>query len=271
MIIFAHIIITIIKMKQIKLLLGLSFCLLSVAVQAQEHPDSSDVEEFTVKGVSFLMVAVEGGTFKMGATSEQTSDASEEEKPVHEVTLSTFYIAETEVTQELWQAVMGYNPSHFKGKLRPVENVSWDDCQDFLHELSALTGRHFRLPTEAEWEYAARGGNMSTNHKYSGGNSIYNIGWCNSNSVSQTRIVGTKRPNGLGIYDMSGNVWEWCQDWYGAYRSESQTDPTGPSTGYYRVRRGGGWGGSSRVCRVSARYSSSPSSASSFLGLRLAL
>ncbi len=208
--------------------------------------------EFDLYGVKFKMVTVEGGKFTMGATTEQGYDASDDESPVHQVTLSTFSIGETEVTQELWQAVMGSNPSHFNGGSygtnlqRPVEKVSWDDCQQFISKLNQMTGKQFRLPTEAEWEYAARGGNLSQGYKYSGSNNIDDVAWYWDNIPSQssgttgygTQTVATKQPNELGIYDMSGNVCEWCSDWYGSYSSAPKINPTGPVAGSYRVVRG---------------------------------
>lgn len=227
-------------------------------------------ETFTVNGVSFTMVRVEGGTFRMGATSEQVNSDSDE-KPVHSVTLSSYSIGQTEVTQALWKAVMGSNPSGFKGDNLPVENVSWNDCQTFIRKLNALTGRTFRLPTEAEWEFAARGGNESRGYQYSGSNNLGSVAWYSSNSGDKTHPVATKSANELGLYDMSGNVWEWCQDWYGSYSSSSQTNPTGPSAGSYRVNRGGSWSGSARGCRVANRYYCVPSFSFSSLGLRLAL
>ena len=231
-----------------------------------------ETQTITVNGVPFTMIAVEGGTFQMGATSEQGGDADIDEKPVHSVTLSDYYIGETEVTQELWQAVMGSNPSNFsENPQRPVEMVSWNDCQEFITQLNQLTGKNFRLPTEAEWEYAARGGDRSQGYKYSGSNTIGNVAWYGDNSNSQTHNVKTKSPNELGIYDMSGNVYEWCQDWYGSYSSGSQTNPTGPSSGYGRVYRGGGWFSYARGCRVSDRYYNNPGDAYYILGLRLCL
>ena len=227
-------------------------------------------EVITVNGVSFKMIGVEGGTFTMGATSEQGSDVFIDEKPAHQVTVSTFSIGETEVTQELWQAVMGSNPSNFKGTRRPVEQVSWEDCQNFIRELNSLTGRRFRLPTEAEWEYAARGGRKANGHKYAGSSSIDNVAWYDSNSGSQTHDVATKRANELGLYDMSGNVWEWCQDWYSDYSSGSQTNPKGPSSGSIRVIRGGCWYYFAWDGRVSLRGVKTPSSRYYYLGLRLA-
>ena len=213
------------------------------------------------------MVFVKGGTFTMGATSEQGSDAYSDETPTHSVTLSDFYIGKYEVTQAQWRAVMGNNPSYFKGDNLPVECVSWNDIQKFIKKLNAQTGKNFRLPTEAEWEYAARGGNQSRGYKYSGSNDRNNA-WYKDNSSSKTHPVGQKQPNELGIYDMSGNVWEWCQDWYGSYSSSSQTNHTGPSSGSARVLRGGGWSYFAWYCRVSFRYGS-PDSSSSDYGFRL--
>lgn len=228
--------------------------------------DEPNVETITVNGVSFKMIRVEGGTFWMGSYEE---DAYDNEKPVHQVTLYTFSIGETEVTQELWQAVMGSNPSKFRGSKHPVENVSWEDCQSFIRKLNSLTGRNFRLPTEAEWEYAARGGKKANGHKYAGSSAIDNVAWYDDNSGYRTHDVATKRANELGLYDMSGNVSEWCQDWYGDYSSGSQTNPTGASSGSYRVHRGGCWFYSARRCRVSSRSDISPSNRGSSLGLRL--
>ena len=164
---------------------------------------------------------------------------------------------------------MGSNPSNFKGAQNPVEQVSWNGCQEFISRLNSLTGRTFRLPTEAEWEYAARGGNKSLHYKYSGSDNIGNVAWCNGNSGSSTHAVGTKSPNELGIYDMSGNVWEWCSDWYGGYSAGAQTNPQGPSSGSDRVLRGGSWLSSARYCRVSNRNFNVPNSSNLNIGLRL--
>ena len=228
--------------------------------------------EFIINGVSFRMRDVEGGTFTMGATFEQGSEAYYDEKPTHSVTLSNFSIGETEVTQELWQAVMGSNPSHFSGTNLPVEMVSWNDCQTFIQKLNQLTGKNFRLPTEAEWEFAARGGTKSLGRKYSGTNyDIDNYVWYNGNSSSKTHPVGQKYSNELWLYDMSGNVSEWCQDLYDSYSSSAQTNPTGPASGSNRVFRGGSWDYNARYCRVSCRTRKSPTSCYSNLGLRLVL
>lgn len=225
----------------------------------------------TVNGIKYNMVWVEGGTFRMGATSEQDGDAYDNEKPVHSVTLCEYYIGKTEVTQALWKAVMGSNPSEFKGDNLPVENVSWYDCQEFIRKLNSLTGQNFRLPTEAEWEFACRGGNNSLGYKYSGSDSIDNVAWYDGNSGDKTHPVATKSANELGIYDMSGNVEEWCCDWYGDYTSGAQTNPKGPESGSLRVRRGGSWNYYARGCRSSLRYGYGPSHRFNFLGLRLAL
>lgn len=247
--------------------------------QAGAKPVDESTRSFTVNGVSFKMVRVDGGTFTMGATSEQGSDAYDDEKPAHHVTLSSYYIGETEVTQELWQAVMGSNPSYFSGAKKPVEQVSWDDCQKFIRKLNSLTGQNFRLPTEAEWEFAARGGNKSRGYKYAGSNTIDNVAWYYDNSYALgksspdygTHNVATKLPNELVLYDMSGNVWEWCSDLYGSYTSSSQTNPTGPSSGSGRVYRGGGWFIRAGDCRASARSITAPEHRGNYLGLRLAL
>ena len=230
---------------------------------------------FTIDNVKFTMIPVDGGTFTMGATSEQGSDASYCEKPTHSVTLSSFYMGETEVTQALWRAVMGNNPSYYSGSNRPVESVSWNDCQEFIAKLnqlcaSQLDGRRFRLPTEAEWEYAARGGTKSKGYKYSGSNTVGNVAWYVDNS-SSSHTVGAKQPNELGLYDMSGNVWEWCSDWFSDtyYSSSPQNNPTGPSTGLGPVFRGGGWFSIAVGCRVSHRTFMLPSSNDSSVGLRL--
>ena len=214
------------------------------------------------------MVHVAGGTFTMGGKGRNAWD---DEKPTHSVTLSNYYICKYEVTQALWRAVMGSNPSTFKGNNLPVEYVSWNDCQTFINRLNNYTGRNFRLPTEAEWEFAARGGNYSCHYKYSGSNNIGDVAWYYNNSDSRTHPVGTKQANELGLYDMSGNVCEWCSDWYGSYSSYSQNDPTGPNSGSYRVIRGGSWFNFDWGCRSSYRSDDSPGNRYYDLGLRLVL
>ena len=222
-------------------------------------------------GISIEMVKVEAGTFMMGATSEM-KDPDDDEKPVHQVILTNdYYMGKYEVTQALWEAVMGSNPSIFKGDNLPIETVSWNDCQEFISKLNSMTGRKFRLPTEAEWEYAARGGKKSRSYQYSGSSNISDVAWYDGNSGSKTHPVGTKQANELGIYDMSGNVYEWCQDWYGSYSSSSQTNPTGSVSGSDRVHRGGSWGSNARYCRSSFRCYNTPDFRNDYLGLRLVL
>ena len=216
------------------------------------------------------MVEVEGGTFTMGATYEQ--DISDnDEYPIHDVTLSSYKIGRYEVTQEEWEAVMGYDPASFVSPKRPVEFVSWDDCQDFIRKLNDITGMSFRMPTEAEWEFAARGGNSSNGYKYAGGDNVNKVGWNAVNSGGRTKEVGLKSPNELGLYDMTGNLWEWCSDWYGSYDGDEQTNPIGPGYGSSRVLRGGGWNGGDKNCRVSNRDGRKPDYSSDRLGLRLVL
>ena len=240
----------------------------------QANKDTPIIKTFYANGVSFDMVEVKGGTSRMGATSEQGSDADSDEEPVHSVTLSSYYIGKTEVTQALWKAVMGSSPSDtstLKVDNLPVERVSWNDCQEFIRKLNALTGQNFRLPTEAEWEFACRGGNNSRGYKYSGSNYIDNVAWYWDNSGKKTHPVATKLPNELGIYDMSGNVWEWCSDWYDKYSSGAQANPKGPESGSCRVFRGGGWGSYAGYCRSSNRGYNTPTHRHDRLGLRLAL
>jgi formylglycine-generating enzyme required for sulfatase activity len=200
------------------------------------------------------MVFVQGGTFRMGCTGEQGSDCHDDERPAHSVTLSNFYVGKYEVTQAQWKAVMGSNPSYFKGDNLPVEQVSWDDVQEFIRKLNAQTGKQYRLPTEAEWEYAARGGSKSGGYKYSGSSSIKNVAWFDEDwENGSPHLVGEKRPNELGIYDMSGNVYEWCSDWYGNYPASAQSNPVGASSGSNRVFRGGSWNGEATFCCVAYR------------------
>lgn len=203
---------------------------LTSSVGGGQSSSNGNVETFTVNGVTFEMVRVN----------------------------ESYSIGKTEVTQRLWQAVMGNNPSNFKGENRPVESVTWFECQDFCDRLSRLTGRIFRLPTEAEWEYAARGGSKSHGYEYSGGNDLYRVGWYWDNSDKMTHAVGQKVPNELGIYDMSGNVWEWCSDYYNGDSS-------------FRVDRGGGWHNDASYCRVAYRGYITPGDRHYGLGLRLAL
>ena len=231
-------------------------------------PAQAQTRTFTVKGVSFKMVFVKGGTFTMGATSEQGSDAHDNEKPTHRVTLSDYYIGQTEVTQALWKAVMGMGNERikwfkFKGNNLPVEFVSWGNCQKFIRKLNEMTeglrpnGRKFRLPTEAEWEFAARGGIKSRHTKYAGSNDVSSVAWCDylEQHRGSTHPVAQKSPNELGLYDMSGNVSEWCQDYAdGKYYNRSPSkNPCNKTESSYHVFRGGSWGFTAFFCRVSWR------------------
>ncbi|GAP73481.1 hypothetical protein SAMD00024442_96_3 [Candidatus Symbiothrix dinenymphae] len=245
-------------------------------------PPAGSLTEIS-SGLSFDMIGVAGGTFTMGATAEQGSDAADHESPTHSVTLSSYAIGKYEVTQKLWWDVKGSWPgtapsSYGEGDDYPMYNVSHNDIQSFLTALNTKTGKNYRLPTEAEWEYAARGGGESNSYKYSGSDELDDVAWRLDNIPSKspgtagygTQPVGTKAPNELGIYDMSGNLWEWCSDWDGDYSSDSQTNPTGAITGSRRVLRGGSWydnGG----CRVSFRYNFSPNSRAGHIGFRLVL
>ena len=238
-------------------------------------------ETFTVGGVSFNMVKVEAGTFTMGA-EDDSPDTYSFDKPAHQVTLTKdYFIGQTEVTKELWVAVMGgtppnySNPDHPNNDKVPISSVDWDLCQTFIAELNELTGLNFRLPTEAEWEFAARGGNKSQGYIYSGSNNINDVAWYSKpnpmdNPFVAPQPVAFKKANELDLYDMSGNVREWCQDWYGSYSSDEQINPAGPSFGEYRVTRGGSVYDFSNRCRVSSRMASSSINAQDF-GLRLAM
>lgn len=292
-------------MKRIFKVTSLVLLLMTVVpsiVLAQQSPERSHDNSLSinVKGVSFKMICVQGGTFTMGCTpnkkkksqnygvsqgqtsiSELSRDCWDCDTPAHKVTLSTYYIGETEVTQELWTTVMGSNPSYDKGDKFPVENVSWEDCQTFIRKLNELTGKKFRLPTEAEWEFAARGGTRSAGYKYSGSNNIKAVAWYDKHITAldkidagyekkalklikdlegdeavELHVVKTKKPNELGIYDMSGNVWEWCSDWWekNYYSDSAQSDPQGPSTGSLRVIRGGGCSSPYWMCCSTFRF-----------------
>ena len=244
-------------------------------------------KKYTVNGVSFEMVLVQPGKFTMGATSEMMNPW-DDEKPAHFVTLTKhYYLGKTVVTQALWKAVMGSNPARFNGKTfwksimgkeidnscdnRPVESVCWNACQEFITKLNMLTGQSFRLPTEAEWEFAARGGNQSRHCQFSGSDDFKEVAWYVMNSGNATHDVATKQPNELGLYDMSGNVWEWCEDWYGLYDGSEKTDPTGPATGVYRIARGGSWRVIPRRLRSCGRSYELPDISVDHLGFRLAL
>ena len=243
-------------------------------ITQEQISQSANKRHFDVYGAKFTMVQIDGGSFDMGATPEQGIYAAFDEKPSLQVTVSNYYIGETQVTQELWQAVMGDNPSHFKGNSLPVERVSWDECEDFIERLNAITGCVFRLPTEAEWEFAARGGNKTNHTKFAGANddSKSDVMWFKDNSKVKSHEVKSKVPNELGLYDMSGNVSEWCNDWYfNSYaNSGSRVNPTGPSFGTTKVYRGGSWDDKPLACRVSKRANMNPIYRNKLVGLRLA-
>jgi formylglycine-generating enzyme required for sulfatase activity len=242
------------------------------------------IAKSTIDSLGMVFVLVEGGTFQMGDMA-----GGGEETPVHSVTVSSFYLGKYEVTQRQWVALMGSNPSHFKGDNLPVEQVSWFEAVEFCNRLSVKEGLQpcytisgtsvscdfskngYRLPTEAEWEYAAKGGRSSRGYRYAGGNDVGAVGWYYGNSGWTTHAVGGKQANELGLYDMSGNVLEWCWDWYRGYSGGSQTDPRGPSSGQYRLLRGGSWGGSDgSSLRASLRAWYVPGYRVSSFGFRLA-
>ena len=232
---------------------------------------------FTVGNVTFKMMPVKGGTFMMGARDNDPY-VRPWESPAHEVTLSDYYIGETEVTQALWRAVMSSNPSWFSSAngyannlQRPVEKITYANCVSFITKLNQKTGKTFRLVTEAEWEFAARGGNRSKGYMYSGSDDLEEVGWHKGNSDDITHPVASKAPNELGIYDMSGNVEEWCSDWYGLYTYKPATNPIGPSSGDARIVRGGCWDQAFRMSRVTARHEGFPTSPNVHTGLRIAM
>ncbi len=274
--------------------------LVDSSAKVEEEKAIAEQKANKLKSIKENFVFVQGGTFPMGSSSGQS-----DEKPVHNVTVSSFYIGKTEVTQAQWTAVMGNNPSDFKGDKRPVECVSWYDAIVFCNKLSMMDGRTpaysvngktdpdtwgyipckgnsisgtitmntnangYRLPTEAEWEFAAWGGKKRKGYKYSGSDNLSTVAWYCDNSGDQTHDVAKKAPNELGLYDMSGNIWEWCWDWYGSYGSNAQTNPFGPSSGDCRVLRGGSWNYYSDVCRVAYRSYDDPGLRDCFMGFRL--
>ena len=227
-----------------------------------------EVRARTTDQTGIAMVFVKGGTFTMGCTSEQ-SNCYDDEKPVHQVTVSDFRMGKYEVTQKQWKEIMTNNPSRFKNcEDCPVEDVSWDDIQEFIKKLNLKSGKNYRLPTEAEWEYAARGGSAGSSTLYAGSNNIDEIAWYDDH---KTHPVGQKKPNELGLHDMTGNVWEWCNDWYGNYGSGNQSNPKGSSTGSSRVLRGGSWFDLARNCRVANRSYNNPVTRYYSYGFRLVL
>lgn len=240
-------------------------------ISHQQREVQTIARESVLRKIISNMVRIEGGTFTMGSESESIGNTFFAENPLHKVTISSFSLCRYEVTQEEWETVMGSNPSRFINTKCPVEKVSWEDCQLFIRKLNIMTGKEFRLPTEAEWEFAARGGNYSRGYTYSGGNVIDSVAWYIGNSDGQSHPVGQKCPNELGLYDMSGNVWEWCSDRAGEYNFSFQTDPVGPSSGINRINRGGSWRYGEEYCRVSLRGNHTPVVRNCNLGLRLAI
>lgn len=236
------------------------------------NPKPNDEDKvFTVNDVTFKMRKIEGGTFNMGTTTELGMGTNETPQHVVHIT-KPFWICETQVTQALWKSIMGNNPSKFTGNPNnPVERVSWNDCQEFIAKLNELTGEKFRLPTEAEWEFSARGGNKGQGTMYSGGANLKEVGWYVSNSGETTHAVAQKNCNELGLYDMSGNVSEWVNDYYSAYKAEQQTDPQGSVTGTYRVYRNGGFCDGAAKCRCAYRYPAAQTYKLNSLGFRLAM
>lgn len=287
-------------MKNLLKILTLAMCLLIMAsctedevsytpppIGSNPSVEDDDVAEtvkvFEVNGVVFRMTYIKGGSFTMGATSEHRTEAFDDELPTHQVTLKSFYMAQTEVTQSLWKAVMGesctptadtmrrWNEKNGLGDYYPAYYVSWDDCKSFIARLNSVTGERFSMPTEAQWEYAARGGKFRKSFRYSGGDTIDEVAWYYNNSGNALHPVASKYPNSLGLYDMTGSVWEWCSDWYAPYQGSSQTNPAGPSSGEERVNRGGGWKDFQRSCHISTRSANSPDESYPDLGLRLVL
>jgi formylglycine-generating enzyme required for sulfatase activity len=233
-------------------------------------PAAGSALDFTESKYGIEMTHVRGGTLMIGCTPEQEGDCYDYEEPAHSVTPGDFYIGKYEVTQAQWKAVMENNPSDFKGDNLPVENVSWDDAQEFIRKLNAATGKTYRLPSEAEWEYAARGGDKSRAYKYSGSNDAKEVAWHYENSEGRTHPVGTKRANELGIHDMSGNVWEWVYDLYANDDSTEPANHESRNEGSFRVIRGGGWGSYARGIRVSNYYNNGSGNHYNILGFRLA-
>ena len=245
--------------------------LVTMVVYADNVTDESleRLQVVVTDGVVIDLVYIPEGSFRMGATAEQGDDAADDEKPVHEVTLSPYYMATTECTQAVWEAVMGYNTSDTKGDNLPMTNVNVYECHEFIRALSKKTGYSFRLPTEAEWEYAARGGAASAKTKYSGSNNLSEVAWSSADGAQPHPVAG-KKPNELGLYDMSGNVYEICEDEYAPYQADAQTDPKGGSSDQ-QVFRGGGYISAPSDCRTTARICAPTDYRDAFIGFRLVI
>lgn len=252
------------------------FVLTVLPLYAKRHkpvvPDSLQLLEIRVNELSVRMHRVEGGAFVMGATAEQTDADVYTDKPAHLVVLSPYYIAETEVTERLWREVMPDHVSlHPRGyPTNPISYVTWMDCQEFIRRLDSITGIPFRLPTEAEWEFAARGGNQSKHYRFAGGHEADSVGWTNNNSGNWSHPVASKRPNELGLYDMTGNVSEWCEDWYAPYQLGSVPNPCVCDSGEYKIVRGGSYDECIANSHLSIRQWYTPQTSHGYIGFRLA-
>ncbi len=257
-------------------------CCMAISCKHEDDPESNisgkEKKTFDVSGVKFNMILVEGDTFTMGADTASDRDYWRDEVPVHKVILTDYYIGELEVTQALWKKVLGTVPSeNYKGSgltdRHPVESVSWNDCQKFVAKLNEMTKRNFSLPTEAQWEFAAKGGKKSMQYKYAGGDNMKGVGWYSDNAEKETHETGKRKPNELGLYDMSGNVREWCVDYYGGYDTTMRVDPVTSSSplSTERVARGGSFDDPDFYCRNSFRAKSLPTSKLKYVGLRLVL
>lgn len=242
------------------------------ALPAKQTKERDSLMAVSILNLDSDFVFVQGGSFEMGLPDTSTVEAGWLEKPRHKVTVKSFYMLKTLVTQALWSSIMDTNPSFHKNCLTcPVENVSWFDAQKFISKLNTLTKKHYRLPTEAEYEYAARGGNKDRGLDYSGSNNINDVGWYTDNSEGQSHPVGEKKTNELGLFDMSGNMWEWCSDWYGLYYKGSPSDnPQGPANGEKKVVRGGTWLSLDEGCTVVSRGALNPAFKNKFTGFRIA-
>lgn len=243
------------------------------AKSSKDTLDSLQVLQFQVEGVVFEMRRIEGGLFVMGGTAEQHQEVISTDLPTHTVSLDAYYIASTEVTVSLWKALMPewYIPDDWNTANHPITNITWYDCQEFIRRLDSITGLPFRLPTEAEWEFAARGGNASKGYRFAGSNKIEDVGWGFYNAGFKIHRVGCKQPNELGLYDMTGNVSEWCSDWYGRYYLGTEPNPQGADKGEWKVIRGGSFDNCKDNSYISRREFSEPYLSTNYCGFRLAL
>jgi formylglycine-generating enzyme required for sulfatase activity len=249
----------------------LLFFLSSLCVIQAQKIALTPEKKLMLAAIETSMISIDGGVFIMGCTADQGAECTQDEFPVHQVQISSFRFSKTELTQGIWKAVMGINPSgNQRSDQFPVENVSYNDIDAFIERLNKISGHRYRLPTEAEWEFAARGGIKSRVTLYSGSSDPNNVSWNIGNSSNVSHIVGFKKANELGLYDMSGNVWEWCSDWYGVYHSSEESDPRGSVEGTDKIIRGGSYAGAIWFCRNAIRMHYAPSYKSHFIGFRLA-